>query len=699
MKPGEGRRVAWIALAATYLFFFEYLPPFKRVHLPYDLEGFHYPLLNYAAKSLGEGRFPEWDPSMYCGLSFAGNVQAGLFYPPNWPVLAVSALRGAMKFKVLEALVIAHFWLAFILCYRWLRGRAIRWEAAALGAAVYTYGGYMLSQVQHYGVVAASAWLPLALAAVDEGRWRILAAASALAFLAGYPPAWFTFAAVTAVYGAAVEWRRLPGVAAGLAASLLLGAVQIGPAMEAAAGKTPEKKYGGGIVGTEIYRSFAVPNYFGLGRTQTGEGEPTSQYFYLGAPALFGLGWSAWRRPRGLGPAVAVAAVSVVFMTNPFGLVERIVDRLPLVNEVCRDWNFLAGLPVAAALIAAAALDDAIGRIAGARSWWAAALALAWCARLAWVWRRGGAFGSGWNGLLEPAVTLGLLGLLLAKGRWPWILLLVAGVDYKVFGTDRRFNASDFDADRFFSDARGSRRVEFHGLESRVYAELLRHPAFRVALDERGLPPTYLRHYRLATPQGFDPLLSAAYRKVIEGFTAFKTDRTFDIDAANAALLDRLAVRYYLTPAGTASYRYLEAHPEFRMLGAGESYFRVFEWKKALPALRWENQEGRIELTNWTPERREAVARSEAGGRVVLIEQYLPGWRVTVDGREAELERWGEAFQAVQAPPGEHRIQFHFRSRGLRLGAAVSLATLGCLCLIARRTRRRPSGRAFSFSV
>lgn len=98
----ERRRVAALSLLATYLFFIEYVPPFKRVHFPYDIQGFHYPLLHYAFQSIREGRFPEWDPTIYCGLSFVGNLQAALFYPPNWLLLAANLGCRRLSYKSLE---------------------------------------------------------------------------------------------------------------------------------------------------------------------------------------------------------------------------------------------------------------------------------------------------------------------------------------------------------------------------------------------------------------------------------------------------------------------------------------------------------------------------------------------------------------------------------------------------------------------
>jgi hypothetical protein len=672
----SARRVALLSLAATWLFFFEYLPPFKRVHLPYDMEGFHYPLLHYAARSLAEGRFPEWDPSIYCGLSYAGNLQAGLFYPPNWPLLAFGALRGGFPFLALEALVLAHIWLAFLLAYLWLRGRACDPLPAALGAAAYAYSGYLLSQIQHYGVIAASAWLPLALLAIDRprGLW-MLAAASALAFLSGYPPAWFAFAVLTLVYAAATAPRRMLSVAAALAFSLLLAAVQILPALEAATLKTPEDKYGGGIQGVEIYLSFFLPNYFNLSRSGPGTGEPTAQYFYLGAPPLFALGLSLYRRRVPLAAAV-LAAVSLFLMTNPLGLVAAALRPFPRLGEICRDWNFLAGLPLAAALLVAHATQDPTPHTHSRLPRAAYALVPAWCVRQFLTWLPGGPdFASGWAAALDPAVALALFALVFFTSRSPLLLLLLVATEYKVFGTDRRFNAADLAIDR----------REFLGLHPELHRLLLANAASRVALDEGAPHPTEMRHYGLRTPQGFDPLLPAPYKRAVGTLAPFQTDRLFYLDPSHHALLQLLAVRYYLTSVHSPRHAALAASPDFRLVQPAESYFRVFEYRRAVPIPRWEKGDGAIEILSGTPERRRLLTRSSSPGRLVLIEQWFPGWTVSIDGRPAPLERWGEAFQSVQVPAGEHRVQFQFRSRGLRLGALLSLAALVGLVRCARR--------------
>ena len=79
------RLVVVLALVTTYAFFLEYLPPFKRVHLYSDIEDFHYPLHAFAFQALRQGRIPQWDPSMYCGISFTGNLHIRLIIgePPQ----------------------------------------------------------------------------------------------------------------------------------------------------------------------------------------------------------------------------------------------------------------------------------------------------------------------------------------------------------------------------------------------------------------------------------------------------------------------------------------------------------------------------------------------------------------------------------------------------------------------------------------
>ncbi|MDP8924371.1 MAG: YfhO family protein [Chloroflexota bacterium] len=84
------------------------------------------------------------------------------------------------------------------------------------------------------------------------------------------------------------------------------------------------------------------------------------------------------------------------------------------------------------------------------------------------------------------------------------------------------------------------------------------------------------------------------------------------------------------------------------------------------------------------------------GGYLVLTDTYHRGWRARVDGAEAPVYLANSLFRAVHLPPGSHTVEFVFDPLSLRIGRAVSLATLAfCLLVLATsirsvRPRRRP---------
>lgn len=105
----------------------------RAVHIPYDLNGYHYPLNDYAFQALKQGRLPEWDPTIYCGMSFAANLQTQTFYPPMWLLYLANLHRAKLNYQTLEIFVFLHVWLTFVLSYIWLTRRGLLPMAAILG--------------------------------------------------------------------------------------------------------------------------------------------------------------------------------------------------------------------------------------------------------------------------------------------------------------------------------------------------------------------------------------------------------------------------------------------------------------------------------------------------------------------------------------------------------------------------------------
>jgi hypothetical protein len=681
--------VPLLALLAVAAFFVEYLPPLARVHVFSDLEVYHYPLQRYAFDSLKAGRIPQWDPSMYCGISYAGNPQAALFYPPMWLLYAVNLRAPQLSFKALECFAFAHVWLAFVLCWLWLRNRRLDPLACAFGAAVFAFGGYLMWQIVHLGVLMAVPWMPLAFLGMDQfaerGNWRVLrktALASALWFLAGYPPSWVAFCLTLVVYALAGPSRRraVIGAIAAIATSTLLAMVQILPALEAGSGIFAQARYTS-TTGSPIL-PFFVANWVDANQSAP-HNYLACLYTYWGLPAAFAILYALGRREwRPYLQAAITLAACLFLVLDPGHVVYYTIVHVPLLERTMQSYNFYEGAAAMAALVTAIGLDQFFRSGRPAQRWLtpgAVILLAAWTVR---QYLRGGAFPSGWAAAAETAIAFVLFALAASTRRRGAILalLLFALVDYKVYGTNRLFNTRPGDVDDLYP------AHAIRGISDEAYRAMMANRQYRVTSD--GSPSSMeFRMFGISSPQGLDPLLSARYRELMEQWGAtFETTRIFRMNYGNRDMLETLGVRYAISYAGGPSEALLAGSPDFRRIGP-DSFYHVYEYVHAQPAYHWA---GDAWPTGWLPERRAFTVQSPAGGPFVLAEQQSRGWRATVDGRAAPIALWRGVFQAIDVPAGEHTVVFEYRSPWLPLGGAVSL--LAALLLLSA-AKPRPSAR------
>lgn len=104
---------------------------------------------------------------------------------------------------------------------------------------------------------------------------------------------------------------------------------------------------------------------------------------------------------------------------------------------------------------------------------------------------------------------------------------------------------------------------------------------------------------------------------------------------------------------------------------------------------------GSAAIVAYAPDRVELRASAPGRGLVVLSDLHFPGWRATVDGRDAPIERVDYLLRGVLVDPGEHRIVMEYRPWSWRAGWIVSLAAaLGLLLLVMWKGARRWPGRS-----
>jgi Bacterial membrane protein YfhO len=81
--------------------------------------------------------------------------------------------------------------------------------------------------------------------------------------------------------------------------------------------------------------------------------------------------------------------------------------------------------------------------------------------------------------------------------------------------------------------------------------------------------------------------------------------------------------------------------------------------------------------------------RTDRQSLLVLADAWYPGWRVSVDGKPAELVQADHAFRGVVVPAGEHQVRFSYVDRPLQAGAGLAGLTLLGLVLAPLLLRRR----------
>lgn len=388
----------------------------------YDTQTYFYPYWAVAFDALRAGRIPLWNPDLFMGAPFLANPQAAVFYLPNWLLLGLSAER-AMS----VALMLHAAWAAagtLLLARVALR---VGWAAAAAGAAVFAFGGYLVAQAGHVNQVSATAWLPWLLLALDRAvagdrrAWLALPPVTALMLLAGHPQVAYMSLVFGAAYavtvggasGAGSRRRRGVGWARGLLAiavaglgGVLLGAVQLLPTLELSrhgirSGGLPLHEAASFSLPGEEFLRAVLPTFTGL---------PSSTEFvaHIGLSGIILMVLGVAARPRAartvllVGTLAATLLLAVGPATPLFGVAHRLVPGFDLFRVPPR-WLLLGIL--AAALLAAQ----------GAESLGRGRLTLR-------EWRRGAVVGLG---LLAVGLALALVGSVFPVDEdvaRPWIL-------------------------------------------------------------------------------------------------------------------------------------------------------------------------------------------------------------------------------------------------------------------------------------
>jgi len=677
------RLAPYAVLLGGVLAFFRRVLLSRNYIIPFDLPGYHLPLAHYAARSLGMGELPLWDPYTYCGLPFYANFQAQVFYPPAWIVFVLANLLGFDKLlRLLQWEVGIHVFIGGAGAYLLLRRLGVDRMAAVFAGTIYQLSGFFATQAQHLGAVCGAAWLPFAWLAVIRvcekpcrRRTAALAAVLALAILAGFPAMIIVVVASCWILAFALAaWRQasfraLIAVSVAWAWSLLLAAVQLLPTRELTPLSQANLRWqwgndAGGVPWQGLV-SLVAPNYFDLFDPSRYKlpWNPTFLYLYCGLAAVALALAALARRDRRAGLLATVTLAAGLAMMGGTTPVGRTVLHVlpPALKSPLYPEFFSAAFVLGVAALAA---------LGAAR----------------WITRRGVVWGA-------ALIALSIADLVWTGSNRFWNTQAVADA---ALVTERSFEGSA-------ETLPGVRR-------------LVNQTSPPARVDVRDDSGNWARHaplIRIPTANGDDPLVISRLLAVRRLFApGIAWERYHEVSRLDSPVLDLLNVRYLLTYAPDTTPRI--QHPKFRLaaslpghqayenLAALPRFFLVGETRRAgspgealemlgspgfdprrmavvEDAAALTGAPGSVRVEHYSAGRVALETEAAAPSFLVTSETWYPGWRAVIDGREQPLVMTNGAFRGLPLPAGRHRVEMRFAPAILWRGAALSAA--GCLLL------------------
>jgi len=113
-----------------------------------------------------------------------------------------------------------------------------------------------------------------------------------------------------------------------------------------------------------------------------------------------------------------------------------------------------------------------------------------------------------------------------------------------------------------------------------------------------------------------------------------------------------------------------------------------------LPAASTNENSGTVEFKSYSPKRIVFTANAASPSVLLLNDKFDPNWRVTVDGKPAELLRCNFIMRGVQLSPGQHTVQFDFSmpNRPLFITLSAIIVALILAAVLVFVTRKSQTG-------
>jgi Bacterial membrane protein YfhO len=241
------RSLAALALTLLPLIYFSPAVIGRTVLVHGDSLSYSILMRMFSGEMLAAGVFPMWNPHTFGGMPLFAAIQPGVLYPANWGFAILPT------WIAMNLLVITTYHVALIGTYLYARAIRLNVVGALVAASAFTFGGFMICQLEQINFIAAAAWLPWVLLSIEKIRrsrswreaWRWVVGGSVVIVLqvfAGLPQAtwliimvsgpYLLFSLIARVDPGQNRLRFVSAVAAMCACGALLSSIQLLPSFE-----------------------------------------------------------------------------------------------------------------------------------------------------------------------------------------------------------------------------------------------------------------------------------------------------------------------------------------------------------------------------------------------------------------------------------------------------------------------------------
>ncbi len=97
-----------------------------------------------------------------------------------------------------------------------------------------------------------------------------------------------------------------------------------------------------------------------------------------------------------------------------------------------------------------------------------------------------------------------------------------------------------------------------------------------------------------------------------------------------------------------------------------------------------------VTIASYGPQRVELDARLERPGMVILADVHYPGWRLTIDGKQAPIHRANRMMRGAAVAAGRHHLIYTYAPHSVRVGWGITLVALATVAVLGLVFRRQP---------